>query len=282
MQLRDRLVLEYLARSYSMSTIAKELQIDSSIVSKIIKRLEKRGLIFVDRSVKPCNIKTIDATPPNGRYIQRGRIPTWALRNFAVKFTFSGNEPSTWRKFKKGWRGGAAYIKYVRNSRVEAYIGKHTRTLIVYAPRDMDGDDARVLQHEAIEWCKKTAYFLAEKLEWSIEEQYSLSGGVIPIKKGEYECRPLKPYAKRLKELGLLPIFHKHGKIDTSPKPHAHQTYTAEHAARIWEAPIVIDKLAENFETYNQNIVKHLAVLDEMSLTMKEIRDGLKKGEKKP
>ncbi len=46
------------------------------------------------------------------------------------------------------------------------------------------------------------------------------------------------------------------------------------------KAPHMLKELTNsfsNFELYNQNIAKHLAVLDEMGLTMKEIRDGLKK-----
>lgn len=288
MRLRDSLVLEYLTRDYSPTKIAKELNVKPPIVYKIIKRMEKRGYLLVDRSCYPHAIRVLGLTPINGQSIQEGlktgvgkgvkAALIWALRNFAVKFNFKGDAPRTWRKFKDGWRGGPAYIKYVRNSRVEAYMGKRgrARTLMIYAPRDMEGADARVLEHEAIEWCKRQAAYLADKLSWTISEQYALSGAVVPVKRGEFECRPLKPYAKKLRELGLTPIFHPHGKIDKSPKPAAFQIYTGEWAQRVWETPAILDKMADSFELYNQNIVKHLSVLDEMKDTLKAIRKDLK------
>lgn len=404
MQARDRIILELLAQNKCMAWVAKKLNIKRSIVGRVVKRLEKRGLVFVDRSEHPHLIKLVTVTPkemeshfaeapkaPTSaelkarahallgarclncntndarvlcihhlnhdghierkkksfnsinfyRAITRGKRttddlillcynchyidhlthtrpkeaypqciipnpfqrkadplrdargvtitpkktvspPAWALRNFAIKFKFTGNPPSTWRKFKKGWRGGPAYIKYAWATRLEVYMKKTPpHTLLIYAPRDMEGTHPRTLELDAIEWCKVRAERLSERLGWHIQDQYALQGAPVQIvRKGEFEARQLKQYARTMQKKGLTPIYHEHGKIDSSPKPAAFQIYGREWAERMWEAPAVIDKMFEKFELYNQNIVKHLSVLDEMSKTMKDIRDGLKKGKK--
>lgn len=261
MLLRDKLILELAAKGLSMASISKELQVKRAIVVKRLKVLERQGHVYINRTERPYTLKVLEVTPKNGGYIKRGNL--WGLRNFAVKFQFKGPEPTSWRPFKKGWRGGPAYSNYIRGVRVEAYVGtRGARTLVVYAPSDMQGEHPKVLEHEAIAWCKRLASYLEPKLGWQVTAQLDILGSVIPIKKGEYEYRPLKQYAKTLRDQGLTPIFTQHGKIDKSPKPAAFQVYTAGYAEKLLEAPATIEHISEKLEA---QLAKQTLALDKVT-----------------
>jgi len=284
MQLRDMLALEMFKRRMSMAEVAKQLSTKRATVGKIVRRLKKAGLIDINRETKPFTITVLDVAPANGGYIKEGYLTTeqggllrklWGLRNFACKFSIEKGqlppEKSGWRQFKKGWRGGLVLAHYVRGCRVELYWGSKHRTLVIYASPDMEANDPRALENDAIDLIKGHAHWLAEKLGWSLSEQLNVLGRAIPIKRGEYDNRALQGVAKTFRELGLTPVYHEKGKIDKSPKPAAFQIYTAEQAARVWEAPQQIDKLLAGFEDYNKNIKLHLKVLRQMSKTLKRI-----------
>lgn len=261
--LRDHIVLECLANGMSKAAIASKLGIARAIVGKIVRRLERQGLVIVDISHYPHQVQVVGGVTNNGGGSSQGYItsgiggvttPAWGLRNYAIKLTFTGPAPP-WRPFRAGWRGGQAFLLYARNCRCEAYIGsKGARTLVIYAPKDMQGDTPRALEFEANSYCERTANLLAEKLGWQLGSQRTMLGQVVPIKKGEFEANHLKEYAVKLRDLHLTPIHTEHGKIDRSPKPAAWQVFGREWAERTLETPAEIDRI-------NASLDKHLMAL---------------------
>ncbi|MFA6035350.1 MAG: hypothetical protein WC759_00135 [Candidatus Micrarchaeia archaeon] len=305
---REPLALDYWSRGLSISQAATELGISRKVAVELAEKLEKAGKILISRDVKPWRIQVLHVTA-NAGYINPSNSISeklgnseciWGLRNFALKFAFQGRIPhprSMWVPINDGWKGGPAFNHYIRGARASIYFGKNrpTATLVLFAPPDMEDNDAKALEHEATEWCKRTASWLAGKMGWTLEAPYNVLGEVVPIRKGEYDCRPLRPVAQKFAELGALPIYHKDGKMDYSPKPAAFQIYgPASQADRVWTAPYRLDTLETNInrfvdglveqraaqKDYNANLKKHLRVLGKMERNQDATYKLLKRLEK--